>query len=63
MMLVTSDTLDEETVYQIIEVLDGRQQNLRNVHPVLSGFTAQRLEEGDTGIKLHSGAVKFFSAN
>ena len=63
MMLVASDTLDEDTVYQIIEVLDGRQQNLRQVHPVLSEFAAQRLEEGDTGIKLHTGAVKFFSAN
>jgi TRAP transporter TAXI family solute receptor len=62
MMLVASDSLDEETVYQIIEVLDGHKQNLRQGHAVLAEFSVERLEESDTGIKLHPGAVRFFSA-
>jgi TRAP transporter TAXI family solute receptor len=61
MMLVASDNLDEDTVYQITEVLDAHKNSLRNVHKVLADFSVEQLAESDTGIKLHPGVVRFFS--
>lgn len=60
MKLVTSNNLDEETVYTILIALYNGRKYLKRAHPTLGEFRRSQSEKGDTGIKLHPGAVKFF---
>ncbi|MCP4622459.1 MAG: TAXI family TRAP transporter solute-binding subunit [bacterium] len=60
-MLVTSENLDDETVYQIIEAIDRNQKRLTTAHSALSLFYADSTKNNVAGIKLHAGAVKYFS--
>jgi len=61
MKLVTSNNLDEETVYNILNALYSGRKYLKRAHPALGGLMGAELKKGDTGIKQHSGAVKFFA--
>ena len=61
MKLVTSNNLDEETVYTILNALYNGRKYLKRAHPTLGELTKSESEKGDTGIKLHPGAVKFFA--
>jgi TRAP transporter TAXI family solute receptor len=60
--LIASGSLDEGTAYKIMQALDKNQQNLRNAHAALSGFTVGSAPRRTAGIKRHPGAVRYFSA-
>ena len=60
-MLVTSENLDDQTVYQIIQAIDQNQKRLTTAHPALSLFYADSTKNNVAGIQLHKGAVKYFS--
>ena len=60
-MLVASADLDEQTVYKIIDAIYSNQKHLKRAHPALSSFTLDAARKNDIGIKLHPGAVKYFS--
>ena len=60
-MLVTSEDLDEQTVYKIIEVLDRHRQRLQTAHPALSTFAIQPAGKEVTGVESHPGAARYFS--
>ncbi|UCH20439.1 MAG: TAXI family TRAP transporter solute-binding subunit [Deltaproteobacteria bacterium] len=61
MTLVTSDALDAQTVYKIIDVIYKNQKRLRGAHQAFSSFTVRATQKNDAGIQAHPGAVKFFS--
>jgi TRAP transporter TAXI family solute receptor len=61
MKLVTSDSLDEETVYQIITALDQGQRFLKNAHPALDFRRQDAAVQQAGGIPIHPGAVKYFN--
>ncbi|MGD2272347.1 MAG: TAXI family TRAP transporter solute-binding subunit, partial [Desulfobacterales bacterium] len=61
MMLAASDALDEQTVYEIIDVIHRNQKRLRRAHPALSSFTVRPAQQKDAGIYAHPGAARFFS--
>jgi TRAP transporter TAXI family solute receptor len=59
-MLVASKSLDDETIYRILENVFRNQDRLKRAHPALS--LPQKLEAmRDAGVEFHPGAVKFFS--
>ncbi|NNL43104.1 MAG: TAXI family TRAP transporter solute-binding subunit [Desulfobacterales bacterium] len=60
-ILVTSENLDNQTVYQVIEAIDRNQKRLTTAHPALSLFYADSTKNNVAGIKLHTGAAKYFS--
>ncbi len=60
-ILVASQDLDEETVYNILNVIFSSQKKLSNAHPALSLQKTDTKLIIDSNIKLHSGAVKYFS--
>jgi TRAP transporter TAXI family solute receptor len=62
-MLVTSEILDDQTVYQIIEAIDQNQKRLTAAHPALSLFYQDSTKNNVAGVQLHTGAVKYFSEN
>jgi len=59
--LVTSDSLDDETVYQIISALDQGQRSLKSAHPALNPKVPDAEAQQTGGIQLHPGAVKYAS--
>jgi len=61
MKLVTSDSLDAETVYNILDALYRGRKYLKSAHPTLGVVMESESEKSHTGIKLHPGAVKFFT--
>ncbi len=61
MMLVSSTDLDEETVYKIIDALYRGRKYLKSAHPALGSLAVSSSDKPDTGVKLHPGAVKYFS--
>ena len=59
-LLVASQDLDKETVYDVLDAIFSNQKRLFNAHPALS------LQKPDTkinrmGIPLHAGAANYFS--
>ena len=61
MKLVTSDSLDDETVYQIISALDQGQQSLKSAHPALDLRLPDAAAQQTGGIQIHPGAIKYFN--
>ncbi len=59
MKLVTSDSLDDETVYQIISALGQKQRSLKSAHPSLEARMPDTAEQKAGGIPLHPGAIKY----
>ena len=59
--LVTSDSLDDETVYQIISALDQGKRSLRIAHPALDIRMTDAPAQKAGDIQMHPGAVKYFS--
>jgi len=58
-LMVASQDLDEETVYTILDAIYKNSEKLSTAHPALA---LKKLEEKThAGIKLHPGAVKYFS--
>jgi len=62
-MLVVSEDIDEQTVYRIMDAIYSNRNRLKRAHPALAPFSEERVrkEKDDAGIKLHPGAVKYFS--
>jgi hypothetical protein len=60
-MLVASGGLDEQTVYQIMEVIDRHRNYLTGAHPALSSFRMERPGKNGVGVQLHTGAMKYFT--
>ena len=61
MKLVTSDSLDQKTVYNLLSALYRDRKYLTTAHPALGALSGSSSEKPGSGIKLHPGAVKFFS--
>jgi len=61
MKLVTSDSLDDETVYQIISALDQGQRSLKSAHPSLGVHMPDPADQPAGAIQLHPGALKYFN--
>jgi TRAP transporter TAXI family solute receptor len=61
MMLVSSSDLDEETVYKIIDALYRGRKYLKSAHPALGALAVSSSDKPDAGVKLHPGAVKYFT--
>jgi TRAP transporter TAXI family solute receptor len=61
MMLVASEDLDEQTVYQIIDAIDSNRKRLQSAHPALSSFAVRSAGKNDTEIQPHPGAARYFS--
>ncbi len=59
-MLVASEDLDEQTVYQIIDAINSNRERLKSAHPSLSLFPVGAAQKSATGIQLHPGAAKYF---
>ena len=58
-MLVASEDLDEETVYQIIDAIYSNRVRLKGAHPSLSLFSVGAAQKSAIGIQLHQGAGKY----
>ena len=62
-LMVTSVDLDEETAYTILEVIFENSERLSNAHPALALKKPDIKKMSQIGIKLHAGALKYFSGN
>jgi TRAP transporter TAXI family solute receptor len=60
-VLVVSQDLDAQTVYNIIDAIYSNRKRLKNAHPALSSFTLDAYRKRYVGIQLHPGAEKYFS--
>ncbi len=60
-ILVASQDLDQETVYDILNAIFSNKKKLSNAHPALSLQKIDTKLITDSNIKLHPGAVKYFS--
>jgi len=59
-LLVASASLDEETVYRIVSVLDAHRDRFQSAHPSLFARPAGS-SATDIGIPVHTGAARYFS--
>ena len=62
-LLVASEDLDEQTVYQILEALFSNAQRLEQAHPALVLKPVAQSEAEIAGAALHAGAALYFSRN
>jgi TRAP transporter TAXI family solute receptor len=60
-VLVVSQDLDAQTVYNIIDAIYSNRKRLKNAHPALASFTLDANRKSYVGIQLHPGAEKYFS--
>ncbi len=61
-LLVTSQDLDEETAYKILDTIYKNRKRFSNAHPALTLKKPIIREMDLAGSKLHNGALKYFSA-
>jgi len=61
MKLVTSDSLDDETVFQIISALDQGQRSLKSAHPALDLRMPDPAAQPAGAIQMHPGAAKYLN--
>jgi len=60
-MLVASEDLDQEVVYQIIEAIDKNKTYLEGIHRSLGLFFTAKDQKNPDGLQLHPGAVRYLS--
>ncbi len=60
-VLVASEGLDEQTVYKIIDAIYSSRNRLKRAHRAIAPFFEDMAQKDDAGIKLHPGAVKYYS--
>ncbi|WP_299979648.1 TAXI family TRAP transporter solute-binding subunit [Desulfobacula sp.] len=60
-LLVASKNLDEETVYAMLNAIYRSHKRLSNAHPSLALKKPDIKQTSYAGIKLHAGALKYFS--
>lgn len=58
--LAASGSLDDETVQEIMAVLDQQQQALQHAHPAMDSFSVDK-PAPEVGVPLHPGAAAFLS--
>ena len=61
MILVASENLDDQTVYQIMAAIDSHRKYLRGAHRALADFSVTGKKINVAGIQLHPGAAKYIS--
>ncbi|MEN8190124.1 MAG: TAXI family TRAP transporter solute-binding subunit [Thermodesulfobacteriota bacterium] len=61
-ILVASNTVDQETANAIVKAIYDNRKRLQNSHPALSLYPVQEAGKGIKGLKLHEGAVRFFTS-
>jgi len=61
--LVTSDTLDDETLMQILKALKSGADQLARSHPALSGIMSAKPGTNTGKIMVHPASRKYFSMN
>lgn len=59
--LVASGSLDDETVQTIMAVMDAQQSILKNSHPAMGNWKAEKTELSDIGLSYHPGAAAYLS--
>lgn len=62
MLLVTTEELDADTVYQIMQALASGQKYLNGAHPALASLNVGKPAPIRLKLPLHPGAAKFFAA-
>ncbi|MCP3872295.1 MAG: TAXI family TRAP transporter solute-binding subunit [Desulfobacteraceae bacterium] len=62
-LMVTSQDLDKGTVYTILDIMHKNRKRLSNSHPALALKKPDIRKMSQVGIKLHPGALKYFSDN
>jgi TRAP transporter TAXI family solute receptor len=60
-MLVASEDLDPEVVYQIIEAIDKNKTYLEGIHQSLGLFFTDKDQKNPDGLQFHPGAVRYLS--
>jgi TRAP transporter TAXI family solute receptor len=60
-VLVVSQDLDTQTVYNIIDAIYSNRKRLKNAHPALSPLTLDAGRKSFIGIQLHPGVEKYYS--
>ena len=60
-VLVVSQELDDQTVYNILDAIYSNRDRLKNAHPALSLFKPDANRKSYVGIQMHPGAQKYFS--
>lgn len=61
MKLVSSISLDDETVFSIIETLETNRKNFEAAHPALESWKEITHRRTGASIPLHDGAAKYFN--
>ncbi len=61
MILIASENLDDQTVYQIMAAIDSHRKYLRGAHRALADFSVTAKKINVAGIQLHPGAAKYIS--
>jgi TRAP transporter TAXI family solute receptor len=62
-LLVASQDLDQEIVYEVLDAIFSNPKRLFNAHPALSLQKPDTIKINRMGIPLHAGAVNYFSRN
>ena len=62
MILVASENLDDQAVYQIMAAIDSHRKYLRGAHRALADFSVTAKKINVAGIQLHPGAARYLSA-
>lgn len=62
-LMVTSQDIDAETVYAILDALYASREKMSGAHPALALKQPDIKEKSLAGIKLHAGALQYFSGN
>ena len=61
-MLVTSEDIDEQTIYKIIDAIYSNQARLKSAHSALATFTDRvKARQLDAKPQIHPGAAKYFA--
>ena len=60
-LLVASESLDDETTIAIMAALEKHQASLQGIHSALGQFAVEPSDEPDIGLPPHPGAAAYFS--
>lgn len=59
-MLVASEDLDEQIVYQLVKTVFENLENFKTLHPVFASLDAEQMSNDTGDIPLHPGALRYF---
>jgi hypothetical protein len=58
--VVTSEDIDDETVYQIVKAVFDNIGDLRKMHPAFGNLDPKKMVKDGISAPLHDGAVKYY---